>query len=73
MEDTHIDKDIKNTLMHNTILLFIKFNNLGTQHLNGPRCLIYSAAIPCVYLSPSVYVSPALNLVRINMVYCFND
>ena len=28
--------------MYGTILAFIKFNNFGTRHLNGPRHLFYS-------------------------------
>ena len=28
--------------MYGTILTFIKFNNFGTQHLNGPRRLFLS-------------------------------
>ena len=27
--------------MHSNILMFIKFNNFGTQHLNEPRCLFH--------------------------------
>ena len=28
--------------MYDTILAFKKFNDLGTRHLNGPRCLLHS-------------------------------
>ena len=49
--------------MYGTILAFIKFNNFGTQRLNGPRHLVYfihSIVPPGIYLSPYVYMSPAL-------------
>ena len=52
-EDTHIKRDIKNALMHNTILPFII--NLTTV---GPGVyFIHSAAISGVYLSPGMYMS----------------
>ena len=41
-EDAHIKKDIEFSIMYCTILVFIKFNNFGTQHLNGPRRLFLS-------------------------------
>ena len=47
--------------MYGTILIFIKFNNFDTGHLNGPGVyFIHSAAPPGAYLSPHVYMSPAL-------------
>ena len=52
--------------MHHSILLFIKFNNCDTQHLNGPGIYFnYSAAIHV--FNPSMYMTPTL--IRINTVY----
>ena len=48
--------------MYGTILSFIKLNNYSTQHI----CFIHSAALPSVYLSPCMYMSPVL--IRINTV-----
>ena len=52
-------------LMHNTILPFVTFNDCGTQCLSGPGTFfIYSAVlrtyVPGIYLSPCIYMSPAL-------------
>ena len=37
--------------MYGTILMFIKFNNFGTQRLNGPRRLFHSLSCTtqCVF------------------------
>ena len=57
-------------MMYGTILVFIKFNNFGTRHLNRPRYFfIHSAALPGIYLSPCMYKSPAL--IRITMVHFY--
>ena len=54
--------------MYGIILLFIKFNNFGTRRLMGQGVyFIHSAALPGVYLSPCVYMSPALK--QINTVH----
>ena len=44
----------------NTISLFIKFNNCSIWDINGPKGLIYSAALHGIYLSPCTYLRPAL-------------
>ena len=73
-EDAYIKRDIENTfvfLMHGPAwhhLTFNKFNNFGTWRFNSPKnFFIYSAAIPSVYLSPGMYMKPAL--IKLNMVY----
>ena len=54
--------------MYGTILAFIKFNNFGTWRLTGPGIyFIHCAALLSIYLSPCVYMSPAL--IQINKVY----
>ena len=72
-EDAQIKRDIENkliSLMHGTILAFIKFNNFGNRRLNGLSVyFIYSAVVPGVYLSLWVYMRPAL--IRINTVATF--
>ena len=46
---------------------FIKYNNFSTRCLNGLGIyFIYPVVLPSVYLSPCLYMSPAL--IWINMV-----
>ena len=48
--------------MYNSILTLIKFNNLGTQHLNEPRHLFHSfcCATQCIFEPLRVY-EPVFN------------
>ena len=48
--------------MYNSILTLIKFNNLGTQHLNEPRHLFHSfcCASQCIFDLMLVY-EPVFN------------
>ena len=53
--------------MFGTILMFIKFNNVGTWCLNGPRHLFLSFCCSTrSIISSCLYLSPAL--IRINTV-----
>ena len=61
-EDAHVKRDIEFSLMYGTILMFIKFNNFGSQYLNGPRHLLHSFCWTkrCIFEPLHVY-DPSFN------------
>ena len=60
--DANIKRDIENKLMFGTILRFIKFNNFGTRHLNGPRHLFLSFSCTTRRIFEPLYVfEPSFN------------
>ena len=66
-----IKRDIKNMLMHGTILTFIKLNNFGIQCLTGPGVYsIYSAVLATyrIFKPMRVCTYMSLALIQINMV-----
>ena len=49
--------------MYGIILTFIKFNNFGSRHLNGPRRLFYSFSCNTRYIFEPLHVyEPGFNM-----------
>ena len=57
--------------MYGTILTFIKFNNFGTRHLNGPRHLFHSFCCTTRHLfEPLRVYEPGFNIDKYGTYIC---
>ena len=61
-------------LMHGTILIFIKFNNFGTWHLNKPRGLFHSFCCTTQYIFEPLHVYElCFNMDKYNNYFAFAE